>query len=188
MANLSINLLPQELTAEKKARQKSALVIQVCVILLVLLIVSAGIILSFRFAQTAQLTKLKSQTESTRAQINTPENSKKEGLVVTLNSRLDNLATLNNTSYPASYSLSLLTKMLPPGITIVSFTVDRKGDAQLQVNTPDTATLFTLLNNIMDPNLNEQKFTSAAIDTISLNRIATLDTGIILKLSGGVKQ
>jgi len=188
MANLSINLLPQELTAEKKQHQKANAVVRLCVIVLVLIIVAAGIVLSFRFAQNAQLGKTQSQINDTKQQINTPENSQREGLVVTLDSRLDSLNQINSLSYPAQYSFTMLSKMLPTNVAVVSFAVDKKGKSQVQIKTPDTASLTQFLNNLMDPGQNNQKITSASVVGISTdNKTGQYNVSLELVFAGGAK-
>lgn len=187
MADLSINLLPQELTAAKRQRQKAGIVIQICVVALVLIIVAAGIILSFRFAQSAQLSKIQSQIGAVKQKINSPQNSQREGLVVTLKSRLDSLTQVSNQNYPASYAFAMITKMLPPNIKLNTFSIDKKGKSQLQINSPDSASLSLFLNNIMDPQQNEQKVTKATVETVSLSQTNGFDVGLSVFLVGGAK-
>lgn len=186
MADLSINLLPQELTAAKNQRQKASFVIQICVVALVLIIVAAGIILSFRFAQTAQLSKIQSQTSDVKQKINSPQNSQREGLVVTLKSRLDSLTKAGSQDYPASFAFAMITKMLPPNIKLDTFSIDKKGKTTLQIESPDTTSLSLFLNNLMDPQQNNQKVVSASVDTLGLTATG-LSAGLTVTMAGGVK-
>ena len=188
MANLSINLLPQELTAEKKQRQKAATVVQISVVILVLIIVAAGIVLSFRFAQNAQLTKTQSQITTVKQEINSPENHLREGLVVTLGSRLDSINQAGKTDYPASYAFNMVARMLPANVLIQAFTLDRKGKATVQLVTPDTAVMSKLLDNLMDPAKNNQKIDKASIESIALNKSGHYDVSMTVNFTGGATK
>jgi Tfp pilus assembly protein PilN len=187
MANLSINLLPEQVSAEKKQRAKAATFVQISVLILVLIFVASGVILSFRFSQAAQLSKLQSQINSVKDEINSPDSTKREGLLVTLKQRLDSLNEANSKSYPAQYAFSLINSMLPPNTQITGLNLDKTGKVTLEITSPDTTTLQSFLNNLMDPQINQQKVSSAAVQSINMNKDNTYATSLNFKLAGGVK-
>lgn len=177
---ITINLLPIELKTNQKDIARKSLITKLSVLVLVLSIISAIAVLVAGFTFKVNVQNKNKQNEQLRNQI--AGLGKEEGLVTTLKSRLDIINSISQKDSPQIQAFNLITILIPPGVDLDNFVVDKSGSIKISVKTDNVANLSTLFNNITNPKVHEGRIQSAKVSSLTLNSNQSITAEIELKL------
>ncbi len=163
---ISINLLPVEFTQAEVKRAKFYKIQAIGVAIVLLMIFLSSVTLALRILQSRGIGRI--QFLMTQSEGKVLDLKDRQAQLLLLKNRLTIINQYLGTSSKQTAIFKLLDKLLPPSLSISSFSVDKSGDVQLTAVAPDTVTLETLITNLTTKESSEGKISQIAIE--SLNR------------------
>ena len=139
MSKVSINLLPVELRDETKKLEKRKVLTKISILVLVVMVLVTSGILSYRFYQSFENSKIKSQIEQAQDEVSSLR--RQEELLFVLKSRISKITSLASSETLQTLGFNLITTLTPPEVRLASFSVDRKAKISLS---GETDTVFFL--------------------------------------------
>lgn len=188
MTKVSINLLPVELREETKKLEKRKRLTKVSIFALVFMVLITSGVLSYRFYQSLENTKIKSQIDQAHEEIGGLR--RQEELLFVLKTRLNKITTLASSESMQTLGFNLITTLTPPGVKVASFSVDRKARISLSGETDTVFSLNQFFESLLDPKKNEGRINSVRVESLSQAQGGKIRFDIILTLNtvGGVKK
>lgn len=164
MNKLNINLLPIEMEQSKKSAKRKALVIRLSVIFLIVMIGLTSLVMVVAITQNFALRLEESKLKQSKDQITAMQ--EKEGLLFILRNRLDGINNINSRPSPAASAYNLLTSLVPPGVSMLSFSVGKNANVSISGETSSVVALNNFFTNLSDPAKHEGKIGNTKIENL----------------------
>lgn len=181
MPKVSINLLPVELRDETKKQEKRKALTKISIFALVLMVLITSGVLSYRFYQSLENSKIKSQIEQAHDEIGSLR--RQEELLFVLKTRLNKITTLAASETMQTLGFNLITTLTPPGVKVASFSVDRKANISLSGETDTVFSLNQFFESLLDPKKNEGRIDSVRVESLSQAQNGRIRFDVILTLN-----
>lgn len=168
MGKISINLLPQEFTAEE-AKLGTFYKVQAVGFFIILLMIFLSIVtISLRIFQSNRIQNI--QLEAAEAESKITSLSSREAQLVLLKNRLSAISQYLGVPSKQASMYTLLDSLLPPALSISSIAVGRNGEVLISALAPDSNTLDRIFTDLLDKEKTEGKIGKVSIETINRGR------------------
>lgn len=185
MDKLSINLLPLELRSDTKRENRKKLIIASSIAALTGFIFLTLVIFGFRLYQGVKNSDLAKQTKENRDQISALKN--KEELFFLLKDRVTKINSLSTQDNQSVLAFNLITFLIPGGVEVNSFSVDKTGKIALSGETNSLSLLNDFFDNLIDPKKNEGKIVSTKLESLTKNG-DRIKFDVSISLTGATKN
>lgn len=182
MDKLKINLIPPEIKEQAKKEAKRTLMVRISIGLLGVLIVFTAIILVVIVFQNVTLQALTKQLDEEKSRISGLR--EKEAVVFFLKNRIDTINKYSNGFYTQEETFALITKLVPPEISVSFLQIDKTQTVSVQGDTQTADSLEVLFNNLMNPAQNEGKITAVSVESLSRSQSGTISFDLKITMSG----
>ena len=182
MDKLKINLIPPEIKENAKKEAKRSFLVKVSVGVLGLLILFTSGILAVIIFQNVTLEALEADIEQEKNRIGTLRD--KEAVVFFLKNRLDTINKFAGGQYKQEEVYELISSLISENIVLASLQIDKTDVVALQGDTNSTLALENFFNNLTDPEMNEGKIASVAVESLSRSQNGKIGFNLEIKMSG----
>lgn len=166
MNKISINLLPAELTVNKKEQAKFKLVQKLGGAVVIILIFLATVVVSLRIFQTGQINKVKSDIIFQEGEVGSLKS--KETALAVLKNRVTLINEIVKSSADQPGLFNEVNSMVPAGVVISAFTIDPQGNVLMAVTAADRLNLSALLDNLTQSS--ETSFKKVTVENLNRSR------------------
>lgn len=162
-----INLLPSEITKERKRKQQKKSFNIIAYIFLGACVLVSGIIFLYHYFQVRTLQSLVSASKNEEQKIKDLRAIEEEGLRLEVkNTALGDILKLQK---KYSYLLEMISKSAPTGLKINSLVSSVASDVQVSGVADSYAILSRFLINTIDPEMGGAIFTAADLNSVNLD-------------------
>jgi len=166
MEKININLLPEEFLIEKKLGIKRSLYLRISIIVFVAVLIITSSILLLRLTQSQSLQALEGDLDGKRNSITSMKEN--ESAVFVLKNRLDKIAQISAKESVPVQGYNLLSSIVPPGASMLAFSMTKENLINATVETSDTSVLDQLFDNLLDPKTSKGFITAVKLENIKL--------------------
>lgn len=168
MAQISINLLPQELAVEEKKRAKFLKVQAFGVATILLLIFLASLTIALRILQSQNIRQVQANLSQTEEKISDLKD--RQVSLFILKDRLTTIEKFLGVPSKQSSIYQLINKLLPSQVIVSSMSVDRAGEVLIVAVVPETDILDNLITSLLSKERNEDKISQVNIENLNRGR------------------
>ncbi len=172
MPNISINLLPPELKITKVQEERKSKLNKISLSVLAVCVILMSGILVLKTLQFINLQAIKKDIATVQTQISGYKTE--EGLIYLLQDRISTIKTAQKDPSGSVISFNLLQKLLVPGVTISSFTVDKNEDINLTGEANSLGSLQQFFDNITNPDLTEGRIVTVTENSLGKSSTSNL--------------
>ncbi len=162
---IAINLLPIEFTQAEVKRSKFLKVQTIGVAVILLMVFLSSLSVALRILQSQSIKNVQTQVSASEQKISGLKDRQVSLLLI--KNRLSVINQYLGNSSKQTTMFILLDKLLPPGVSISSTTIDKSGQISLLTLIPNSLTLDTMINNLTDKTQNQGQISQVSIDSIS---------------------
>lgn len=162
---ISINLLPKEVLVLEKDKNRQKFLMRLAVGVLIIMIILTSFVFSIRIYQNQRFNQTAS--ELTALQNNVASLKEEESLAVYLRQRVNSIEGILKDDSPQARGYSLITKLTPPSLVIVSLNFDNNGSIILSAIAPNAQSAKDFFDKLVDPAVNQGTVASAHLDSFS---------------------
>jgi Tfp pilus assembly protein PilN len=181
MSVIRINLLPDEIKAERSKSSKSSLVSRLSILIIIVIVLVTFAVITISAISTVNLNQKKAKLKE--AMDNVSLLNETEGLVVILKDRIKDInGILSSEALDGEMFLAVSDK-LPPLVRLNTFTSDIKGTVNLTGETTDTQSLDDFLNSLLGVEVGLKKVEGGTFNSIAQNTNGVIKFDLSLKLS-----
>ncbi len=168
MAKISINLLPVEFitTEAKKANFYKVQAIGIVVILTMVFL--ASLMIALRILQSHNIDRAKVLLDESEQKVSNLK--RKEVSLTVLKNRLTIIDKYLGVSSKQVSIYKLIDKLIPPAITVTSFSIEPSGGVALTGIAQDSTSLDNLINSLTSKDINEGKIAGVSVDSLNRGR------------------
>lgn len=167
MNKISINLLPEEFTAEQVKKAKFYKVQATGVVLILVMFFLASITVSLRILQSHNISQARAQVGSSEQKV--LDLKDRQVQLILLKDRLVQIDKFQGPSKQTTL-YNLTTSLLPPSLSVSSISVDKSGGVTIIGVSSSAQTLDDLVLKLTQKETNEDKIQSVSVDTLSRGR------------------
>lgn len=165
MAQISINLLPQEFTAEEIKRSKFLKVQAFGVTIILILVFLASLTIALRVLQSQNIKQVQAQISGSEEKISDLKD--RQASLFILKDRLTTINQYLGVSSKQATIYKLVSKLIPAQVAVSSETVDRGGEVLLVAVVPDATSLDNLIASLVNSQTNEDRVKEVSIENLS---------------------
>lgn len=165
MNTISINLLPTEIRQSKEVQEKRAFLAKVAITMLIAAIAITALILVLAVGQKLSLRQAQDSLNQVKAKIAGLKES--EGLAFTLKSRLNDISKIYGRDTQHSQTFNLITALMPADVRLISFSISRGNQVNLEGETANLVSLEAFFDNLTDPENSEGIIVSSKVNSLS---------------------
>ena len=179
---ININLLPPELSSAIKDRGRKTLIVRASVIFLIIMIGITSVFISVILAQSLQFKEVEQKLAASESDIAGLKNQ--EGILINLKSRVDGINNLYNAPSPQADAFNLMTSLMPGGMSLNTFTINKQNNLVLGGETSSTKVLETFFTNLTDPTEHLGQISTVKLDSLARNQNGSLRFDLTITLTG----
>lgn len=178
MANISINLLPIEFRAEEVKRTKFYKIQIIGIAAILIFVFLSSLTVALRILQSQNIALAKNTVS--KQEIRVEEFKGTQATLILLQNRLSAIKRYANNFSKQNETYQAVTESLPSSVLINSLNIDKDGSASFVAAIADVSSLEKLFSAILKSQEDDQ-FTDASIDTLSMGRDGVFRLSIKLK-------
>lgn len=162
---VAINLLPIEFRAEAIKTAKFYKIQTVGVAIILLMTFLASLTVALRILQSQNISQIQAKLTKSEAKISDLKNT--QASLFLLKSKLTTINQYLGISSNQTQTYKLITKLLPPSISINSISVDKSGEVLVLALAPDGNSVDNLITNLTSKEINEDKISQVSLESIN---------------------
>lgn len=162
---ISINLLPTEITLEELKKAKFYKIQAVGVAIILVLTFLTSLTLALRILQSRNITLHKAKVAKAEQRVSELKDT--QASLVVLKDRLTAVSQYLGVSSKQTTLYQLIDKLIPSSVAVKGIAVDRTGTVTLTVLVPDSSTLDDLVVSLTDKESNEDKIKQISIENLN---------------------
>lgn len=176
MSKVTINLLPQDILLKRQQGAKLAVLSKMSIVLLITLIFCASVTIALKLSQTFQLQALNQELGQSQSKLSSLESV--ESNIQIIKVRLQSIDTLSAGDNKLKDMLNLVLLSVPPGITVVDFSVTKLGVLNITMESDSLSNLEGFFTNINSIDQNQAIVKSIDLEGFSLGKDAIFRMGL----------
>lgn len=166
--NISINLLPLEFREQELKRAKFYKIQTLGVIVILIVIFLTSLTIALRILQSQNIKVVQANYTQAGEKVSGLKN--RQASLLLLKNRLAAINQYLDTPSKQNAIFKLISEILPPQIVVTSLNVEKTGDVSIVALAPDTLTLDTAFENLLDQQQNQDKISQVSIENLSRSR------------------
>ncbi len=165
MANISINLLPQEVRDQNLKNTKFLKIQTLGVFSILIMFFLASLTIALRIFQNNSIVQAKNEVAQSQQRVSGLKDT--ESSLYLLKNRLSTIGNYLGTSSNSTQAYYLISKLLPNSVTVSSLSIDKSSDILMILNVPNGEILDAVITNLTSKETNEDKISEVSIDNIN---------------------
>ncbi len=165
MTKIAINLLPLEFKDQEIKTAKFYKIQTLGILVILLMIVISSLTVALRFLQSKKVVELQSKFDQAEQKVSSFKNSQASLLI--LKNRLIAINQYWQSPSKQTLSYGLISKLIPPSVSVSSISVDNSGEVLITAQAPDGATMDSVITNLTSQDINQDKISQVALDSVN---------------------
>lgn len=165
MEKITIDLLPEEFHAEELKGAKFYKVQTIGVSIILMMIFLTSLTIALRILQSVEISKIK--VSLTQAEQKISDLKTNQASLILLKDRLTTINKFLGVPSKQTEMYNLITKLLPPAVSISSISVDRSGDVLILGTALDGESVDKLVNGLISSDSKQNNISQVSIDSLS---------------------
>lgn len=166
MNKLSINLLPPELNISRQESVRKKLIFRSSVGFLVVTIAAVIILLTLVLGSNLQRQNLEAEFENLKAKVASLKDN--EFILSVLKGRIGSISSVLQKPSTEIEAYNLITLLMPQGIALQNFSIEKSKKVTLSAETSNPATLDNFFNKLTDPKSHDGRIQSVKLSNLNV--------------------
>lgn len=179
MSLISINLLPEEFIVEQTKKLKFVKIQSISIAILLLTFFLASLTVALRILQSQRISQVQEKLTAIEGQISGYKTV--EDNIVLLKNRVASINQYLGVSSKDALMYEFIEKNIPPQTSINSLTIDKNADVFLTLVLPDSVSLDSIINGLLEAKTEKIKIKEISLDGLSRGRDGTYRLSLKLK-------
>lgn len=180
MAEIKINILPQEFYAPKKEENRKKLILNLSLFMLVLMVAVTVTVLLLGLFRNMNIKNLEKEFEDSKNK--TAALKENEVLISVLKQRASAISSIQKTESPQAKAFSLVTNLLPSQANLSSFSGDKSGRIEIGGEASNTRALQQFLDRLTDPGTSEGVIKETKVSSVAMTAAGLLRFNLTFEL------
>ncbi|MBI2019151.1 hypothetical protein HYS95_00590 [Candidatus Daviesbacteria bacterium] len=176
---ISINLLPPELTAQKKKSVKFIKIQFIGISIVLVMIFLSSLTLALRILQNRNISLYQARVAGAEQRVSDLKNT--QASLTLLKNRLQVIDQYLGVASKQTSIYQLVDKLLPQSAVVSSISVDQTGGVTFVAVLPDNSALESLVTNLTDTEENKEKFSQVTIESLNRDKQGLYRTSLRIK-------
>lgn len=168
MTRIAIDLLPLEYREQQLKGVKFLKIQTIGVAVILFMIFLASLTVALRILQSQNISQIKKNITQSEQRVSDQKST--EALLFLLKNRLATINQYIDTPSNQSRMYKLITELIPPSVILSTISVDKSGEALIVAVAPDSTSVDTMINNLTDKNINQNKIKEISLENINSGR------------------
>ncbi len=168
MAKISINLLPPEILTEQIKGSKFYKIQLIGITIILMMIFLSSLTVALRLLQNKNIVMAQAEMDAVSQQVSGLKST--EASLYILKNRLAIISKYLGVPSKQSSMYKLIDKLIPSSVALNAVNVDKEGGVVLLLSAPDSDSLDTLIANLSQKEINEDKIDQFSIDSLNRGR------------------
>lgn len=174
-----INLLPPEITAQKKKTVKFYQIQLVGIVIVLTMIFLTSLTVALRILQNRNIDLYQAKVAGAQQRVTDLKNT--QASMTLLKNRLQVIDQYLGVTSKQASMYQLVDRLLPQSVTVSSISVDQTGGVTFVAIIPDGITLESLVDNLTDTEENENKISQVTIESLNRDKEGLYRASFIVK-------
>lgn len=179
MANISINLLPPEITAKELSQVRFNKIQFSGIVIILTLVFLTSLTIALRILQSHNIAQYQVRVVQAEQKVTDLKNT--QASLFLLKNRLAAIDQYYGISSKQSSMYELISRLVPASVVISGLSIDKNGSVVLLALAPDFDSLENLISSLTLKENNENKISEVSIDNFNRGKDGSYRIGLSIK-------